>query len=174
MRPSEHSLHHLSKHPLPYRPHQPHHRLMRWQRVGITTAGALLLITGAAWLALHYSVGAGAGELPHPAQAWLLRGHGLVGFVGLFLFGVLAAAHVPQGWRLTRLHHNRRRWAGQRNSGIALCALAALLSMSGYLLYYFAPENVRPALGWSHTAIGVVMAGLMLLHRRSKLQSEQK
>lgn len=139
-----------------------HHRLVPWQRIGIYAAGALLLITGAAWLALHYSVGAGAGELPHPAQAWLLRGHGLVGFVGLFLFGVLAAAHVPQGWRLTRRH----RWAGQRNSGVALCALAVLLSLSGYLLYYFAPEGVRAALGWAHTAAGVAMAVLVLFHRR--------
>jgi hypothetical protein len=142
--------------------HRPHHRLIAWQRISFYAAGALLLITGAAWLALHYSVGAGAGELPHPAEAWLLRGHGLIGFVGLFLFGVLAAAHVPQGWRLTRRH----RWAGQRNSGVVLCALAVLLSLSGYLLYYFAPEGVRAVLGWTHTAIGVTMAVLVALHRR--------
>ena len=140
----------------------PRHRLVTWQRIGIYAARALPLITGAAWLALHYSVGAGAGELPHPAQAWLLRGHGLVGFAGLFLFGVLAAAHVPQGWRLTRRH----RWVGQRNSGVALCALAVLLSLSGYLFYYFAPESVRAALGWAHTAAGVGMAVLVLFHRR--------
>ena len=139
-----------------------HHRLVPWQRISFYAAAALLVITGAAWLALHYSVGAGAGELPHPAEAWLLRGHGLVGFAGLFLFGVLAAAHVPQGWHLTRRH----RWAEQRNSGVALCALAAVLSLSGYLLYYFAPEGVRSALGWTHTAIGVAMAALVAVHRR--------
>jgi hypothetical protein len=132
--------------------------LVAWQRVCIYCAGALLLMTGAAWLALHYSVG----ELPHPAQAWLLRVHGLLGFVGLFLFGVLAAAHVPQGWRLTR----RQRWAGQRNSGVALCALAVLLSATGYLLYYFAPESFRAALGWAHAGVGVTMAVLVAAHRR--------
>lgn len=153
------SSHHSSSQPLP---HRPHHRLVPWQRISIYTAAALLLITGAAWLALHYSVGAGAGELPHPAEAWLLRGHGLVGFIGLFLFGVLAAAHVPQGWRLTRRH----RWAGQRNSGMALCVLAVLLSLSSYLLYYFAPEGFRAALGWTHTAVGVGMAVLVAVHRR--------
>jgi hypothetical protein len=142
--------------------HRPHHRLVPWQRISFYAAAALLLITGAAWLALHYGVG--AGELPHPAEAWLLRGHGLVGFAGPLLFGVLAAAHVPQGWRLTRRH----RWAGQRNSGVALCALALLLSLSGYLLYYFAPEGVRAALGWAHTAVGVTMAVLLAAHRRMK------
>ncbi len=154
MRPNPHSA--LSK------SHRPHHRLVAWQRVSIYAAGGLLLVTGAAWLTLHYSVGAGAGELPHPAEAWLLRGHGLIGFTGLFLFGVLAAAHVPQGWRLTRRH----RWAGQRNSGVALCALAVLLSATGYLLYYFAPESVRAAMGWTHTAVGVAMAVLVAFHRR--------
>lgn len=144
--------------------HHPHHRLAAWQRVGIYAVGALLLSTGAAWLALHYSVGAGTGELPHPAEVWLLRGHGLMGFAGLFLFGVLAAAHVPQAWRLTRRH----RWAGQRNSGMALCLLAALLAASGYLLYYFSPEGVHAALGWTHTAIGVAMALLVVTHRRSR------
>jgi hypothetical protein len=161
------SSHHSCTHPLPARPH---HRLVPWQRLSIYTVGMLLLITGAAWLALHYSVGAGAGELPHPAEAWLLRGHGLVGFVGLFLFGVLAAAHVPQGWRLTRRH----RWAGQRNSGVALCALAVLLSLSGYLLYYFAPEGVRAALGWTHTAVGLSMAVLVLFHARRNPRLPEK
>ena len=161
------SSHHSSNHSLP---HHPNHRLVRWQRVSIYAAGALLLITGAAWLALHYSVGAGTGELPHPAEMWLLRGHGLIGFAGLFLFGALAAAHVPQGWRLTRRH----RWAGQRNSGLALCALATLLSATGYLLYYFAPQGVRAALGWSHTAVGVSMAILVALHRRSKPPATEK
>ena len=149
-------------HPPLGKAHRPHHRLVAWQRIGVYAAGALVLATGAAWLAVHYSVGAGAGELPHPLEAWLLRGHGLLGFAGLFLFGVLAAAHVPQGWRLTRRH----RWAGQRNSGVALCALALLLSLTAYLLYYFAPEGLRVALGWSHTAIGVVMAVLLAVHRR--------
>lgn len=150
--------------------HHPHHRLAAWQRVSIYAVGALLLITGAAWLALHYSVGAGAGELPHPAEVWLLRSHGLMGFAGLFLFGVLAAAHVPQAWRLTRRH----RWARQRNSGMALCALAALLAASGYLLYYFSPEGVRAALGWTHTAVGVAMALLVATHRRSHTPRDSK
>jgi hypothetical protein len=161
------SSHHSPKHASP---HRPHHRLVPWQRVSFYAAGALLLTTGAAWLALHYSVGAGADELPHPAEAWLLRGHGLVGFVGLFLFGVLAAGHVPQGWRLTRRH----RWAGQRNSGVALCALAVMLSLSGYLLYYFAPEAVRAALGWTHTAVGLSMAVLVVFHARRNTRLAEK
>lgn len=136
------------------------HRLPRWQWHGLVASGALLTLTGAAWLALHYTVGAGAGELPHPAEAWLMRLHGLASFVVLFVLGALAAAHIPHGWHMTL----RPRGATQRRLGIALCALGALLAATGYALYYFAPDAVRPALGLSHAALGLAAAVLTLWH----------
>ena len=138
------------------------HRLVLWQRITLYCASALLMLTGLAWLGVHYSAGAGADELPHPLEAWLMRLHGAVAYVGLFVLGALAAAHVPHGWHLT----GRHRWAGQRGSGVTLCAVAALLVLSGYLLNYFAPEAVRPALGWVHTGIGIAMGVLIAIHRR--------
>jgi hypothetical protein len=148
------------------RPHHPAphhaHRLVRWQRTALYLTGALLLGTGALWLAVHYSIGAGAGELPHPLEAWLLRLHGLAAFAGVFVLGVLAAGHSPQGWRLSQ----RRRWAGQRSSGVLLCGIGAALVASGYALFYFAPESLRPALGWAHAAVGLTMALLVGSHRR--------
>jgi uncharacterized membrane protein YfcA len=146
----------LSRHPLRHHAH----RLVRWQRFALYIAGASLLATGGAWLLLHY--GRGAGELPHPLEAWSLRLHGLAAFAGLFVLGLLAAAHIPQGWRLS----HRRRWAGQRSSGVQLCVIGALLALTGYLLYYFASEAVRPALGWAHTIVGVTMGVLIASHRR--------
>ena len=140
--------------------HPPVHHLAGWQRVSVYAVGALLLLTGLVWLALHY--GAGAGELPHPLEAWAMRLHGLATFAGLFLLGAVAATHVPHGWRLSRRH----RWAHQRRSGLALCMLAGALALSGYLLYYFAPEAVRPLLGWVHSAAGIAMALTIALHRR--------
>ena len=138
------------------------HRLVRWQRLALYGTGAALVVTGVLWLAVHYSIGAGAGELPHPLETWCLRLHGLAAFAGLFMLGVLAAAHIPQGWRLS----HRRRWAGQRSSGVLLCAIGALLVLSGYLLFYFASESVRPALGWAHAFVGMTMAVLIASHRR--------
>lgn len=151
-------MHRASHHQGP--PHA--HRLVRWQRRALYLTGTLLLLTGCAWLAVHYSIGAGAGELPHPIEAWSLRLHGLAAFGGLFVLGALAAGHVPQGWRLS----HRRRWAGQRRSGLGLCVAGGLLVLSGYLLYYFAPEALRPALGWAHTGAGVAMGLLVAAHRR--------
>jgi len=143
--------------------HHRAHRLVRWQRVMLYGTGAALLLSGAAWLAIHYSVGAGSGELPHPLEAWCLRVHGLASFAALFVLGAMAAAHIPQGWRLT----GRRRWSGQRRSGLLLCIGSGLLALTGYLLFYFAPENLRPALGWVHAGIGGAVLLLGIGHRRS-------
>ena len=118
-----------------------------------------------AWLAVHYSVGAGAGALPHPAEAWLMRLHGLAGFAALFVLGALAAVAHPA--RLAPDAAPRR--LHQRGSGVALCALGALLVLTAYLLYYFAPENLRPALGWLHSATGLAMAGIVVAHRRRRV-----
>ncbi|HJV97434.1 MAG TPA: DUF4405 domain-containing protein [Albitalea sp.] len=140
------------------------HRLDRWQRLALYACGALLLASGVLWLALHYTVGAGAGELPHPLEAWAIRLHGLAAFGALFMLGVLAASHIPQGWRMS----GRPRWAQQRGTGAGLCTLGAALVLTGYLLYYFAPEALRPALGWVHSIAGLAMAALAVIHRRPK------
>jgi hypothetical protein len=139
-------------------------RMPLWQWIALLVVAGVLLASGVAWLALHYSVGAGAGELPHPLEAWLMRLHGLAGFAALFMLGVLAGAHIPQGWR----HGSRHRRARQRGTGVALCTLGALVVATGYLLYYFAPDTVRPALGWVHAGVGTAMAVLAAVHRRRK------
>ncbi len=148
-----------------YRPIQAlPYRLVRWHRLALFTTGALLTLTGVVWLVVHYLLGAGAGALPHPLEAWCLRLHGAGVFGGLFVLGLVAAAHVPQGWRLSRHRHR----AGQRRSGLALCALAGSLALSGYALYYLASEANRPALGWAHAALGLAMAAVLAVHRRRR------
>ena len=114
------------------------------------------------WLPLHY--GRGADTLPLPAEAWLMRLHGLAAFAALFMLGALAGGHVPHGWRATARGRDRM----QRRWGVALCTMAALLAASGYLLYYFAPDEVRPTLGVVHSVIGVAMAAALWVHRRSR------
>ena len=139
------------------------HRLVPWQRHTLYLSAGLLTATGVVWLGVHYGAGAGsANELPHPLEAWAMRLHGLVAYAGLFVLGVLAAGHMPQGWRLA----GRHRWARQRRSGVALCVLAALLTLTGYLLNYFAPEGVRPLLGWIHALIGLATGAQLVRHRR--------
>lgn len=144
--------------------------LRTWQRRGLYATVALLALSGAAWLTLHYGVGSGDDGLPHPLEAWLLRLHGAAGFAALFFSGVLAANHVPRGWHTTWEHPRQRSRRGfQRRSGVVLCSLGVLLATSGYVLYYFTPEAARPALGIAHAVIGLVLSMLLPTHvmRRS-------
>jgi hypothetical protein len=135
----------------------------RWQRWLLLGAAALLLASGGAWLAVHYLLGAGAGELPHPAEPWLMRLHGLGTFAALFAGGVIVGAHVPAGWRVSA------RLGTQRRSGIALCSLLALTVLSAYLLYYFAPEEWRGLMGWTHAGLGTAATGIACWHARRRV-----
>ena len=139
-------------------------RPARWQRWLLATTGLALLLSGALWLALHDSGGAGTGALPHPAEAGLMRLHGAAAFFALFCAGLMAGHHIPAGWHLSQ----RPRQGGQRRSGLALCGLFLLTTGTGYLLYYFAPETWRPALGWLHSAADAPMVLAAAWHGRAK------
>ena len=91
-----------------------------------------------------------------------MRLHGAAGFAALFFAGTLAAGQVPRGWRMSVGRARGPSGARlPRRSGIALCALGAVLAASGYLLYYFAPETVRPVLGIVHAVLGVAFWALL-------------
>lgn len=137
-------------------------QLAAWQRATVHATGAALLITGGIWLAVHYAIGAGAGELPHPLEAWTIRLHALAAWVGVFTLGMLSSSHVAHGWR----HTARRRLDRQRHLGVALCTIGAALILSGYALMYLAAESMRPALGWAHALAGAAMAVLLVIHSR--------
>jgi type VI protein secretion system component VasF len=139
-----------------------HLKMPRWQLRLLTLSGAVLLLSGLAWLLMHYSVGAGTGGLPHPAEAWWMRLHGFGVFLGLFALGVVANGHVVHGLRATRRHRRRR----QRVSGLMLVAALLLLVATGYALYYFVPEEVRNVWSWTHTALGVAIAAGSFWHAR--------
>jgi len=132
--------------------------LQRHQRVLVHGSGWLLLASGVAWLAVHYL--ADNGGLPHPLEAWMMRTHALAAWVGAFTLGALAAHHIPRGWHSTQ----RRRAAGQRRLGLALCAMALALVLSGYALMYWVPEPSHAAWGWAHSAVGLAMAAVLIVH----------
>jgi hypothetical protein len=130
--------------------------LPRWQRRGLYTSLAALTLSGVLWWVAHYSWGAGAGELPHPLELWMIRLHGAAAMASLFFTGVLATVHMPRGWRLKQ----------QRRTGATLVAGMATLVLSGYALYYVAPETWRTLVGNSHAAVGLVVAAVLLWHGR--------
>lgn len=130
--------------------------LAPWQRRTAVFSAASLFLSGLVWLPVHYWLGAGAGELPHPLEPWLMRWHGLSAAVGLFALGLVAAGHVSRGWGL-----------GQRRaSGLAVLLLAGTAAASGCALSYLVPGTWRPAVGLVHAALGTAMVGLGAFHKR--------
>ena len=135
-------------------------RLVGWQKSAFYVSTGVVLATGLAWLAVHY--GRADDALPSPLEPWTMRLHGLAAFAVLFVLGAIAATHIPRGWRLTL----RSRRARQRSTGLGLCTLAGACVLTGWLLYYFAPDTIRPALGWTHSGFGIAAAVLVAFHRR--------
>jgi hypothetical protein len=43
-----------------------------------------------------------------------------------------------------------------------------MLVATGYLLYYFAPDSIRPAVGWVHSLVGLAAAGILVQHWRAR------
>jgi hypothetical protein len=141
-------------------------QLPRHLRLLLHASGWLLLASGVVWLGVHYLAGAGAGELPHPLEVWMLRAHALAAWVGAFSLGGIASAHVPRGWHATL----RRRTPGQRRLGLALCVMAFALVASGYALMYWVPEPAHAAWGWAHSAVGVATTAALMVHGSGALQ----
>lgn len=137
-------------------------RLPHWHHRWLHFTAAVLLTSGLGWLGVHYLLGEGAGELPHPLEPWLMRLHGLGAFAALYGLGLLSAQHVPSGWRMTQRLHRP-----QRHTGLGLGVLAGALVLSGYALYYLLPEAWRAPVGWMHAALGLSLVLLGTWHGRA-------
>ncbi|MBI2384173.1 MAG: hypothetical protein HYV18_08900 [Gammaproteobacteria bacterium] len=131
----------------------------RWQARLAYASLALLLGSGALWLAFHYGlrVQTEFGPQPHPLEYQWLRLHGAAAMLSLIAFGSLLPTHIATAWSARR---NVR-------SGLCMVGACALLIATGYLLYYFADEGSRPWIGALHWGAGLAAPLLTAVHRRA-------
>jgi hypothetical protein len=142
-------------------------RLGPLQEAAVYVSTALLVISGAVWLVLHYFMAQNGqfGPMPHPLEPWMLRIHGAVAMAGLIVYGSLLPIHI------------RRAWAVRRNIvlGIVVAACMLALTITGYLLYYAGNEAMRPIISAAHWLPGLAAPLLLLWHvlsgRRTTAQS---
>ena len=112
--------------------------------------------SGVLWLIFHYFLqhqgefGVEANSFEHP----LLMLHGAAAFAALLLGGWLWKAHIAPWWDSSN----------RRHSGIVLIALAAMLIVSGWLLYYAGGETLREWTALAHWSIGLALALPLLVH----------
>lgn len=113
--------------------------------------------TGVLWLVYHYLLRQPGefGPQPHPLEPWWLRLHGAFAFGALWVVGLLSSSHLLNGWA-----SRRRRW-----SGSTLLAVAIVLSLSGYLLYYAGDERMRAFVSVLHWGLGLAAPLAFAWHR---------
>jgi hypothetical protein len=128
------------------------HGHLRW----VYASGIVLFASGALWLLFHYfvQVHGELGDRPHALEAWWLRLHGAAAMLMLAVLGSLLPIHVRRGW------HQRKNLV----PGISLSALALLLIISGYALYYFGSEETRPWISVFHWVLGLGAPLLLVWH----------
>ncbi len=119
-------------------------------------AFAALWLSGTAWWVLDrwFPAMGEFGPEPHSALPKLLALHGFVAYLALVLLGSLSH-HIASGWKANRF----------RVSGGVLVALAAVLAISGWGLYYLGDESWRAITHTIHLVVGLAAPLGWMAHR---------
>lgn len=128
-------------------------RLKRLQRYFLYAVLALLFLSGVAWAYWNY-LAASPGDFEANAKTWTMKIHGAAAMAILVLIGMLLTGHVRFAWRARR---------NRANGSIFLSAFA-VLTVTGYGLYYLGGERVRAWTSWIHLAVGLALPILLLIH----------
>jgi hypothetical protein len=119
---------------------------------------ALLVASGAWWLAVHYEgelVPEWGNELRRATlEAWAMKIHGAAAFVTLVAVGAMLTNHVRRGLLLAR----------NRVSGVGVLASFLVLTLTGYALYYVVADTLRPPVSLLHWIVGLALAPLVVVH----------
>jgi hypothetical protein len=119
---------------------------------------AVLAASGVWWLLVHYEgefVPEWQNELRRVAlEAWAMKVHGAAAFITLIAVGAMLTNHVRRGWTLAR----------NRASGATVLAAFALLTLTGYALYYLVADETRPPVSLAHWLAGLALVPLLVVH----------
>jgi hypothetical protein len=124
---------------------------LRWSIYALVAA---LFATGLAWWVLDKG--------PSSVRLYLIAAHGLAAMAFLVALGATFTLHVREGWR-RRLN---------RASGTVVLAVAGLLTLSAFGLYYIGSEALRDWASDLHIVVGIALPFLLAVHvvlgRRSR------
>ena len=127
------------------------------QHVLVLLSSLAVAASGAALLWIRYGLPLDEDSFSiyrHPTEPWWLVLHVLAAPVFLFEMGDIFLHHAKRHWR-ARLH---------RGSGGLLFALIALMTYTGYLLYFVGDERWHNAIKLLHIATGLLFASVLGWH----------
>lgn len=152
MRTNKHSLHHR---PLATATVQ-QFKLEAWHKYALYALVTALFTSGLAWLLARYflRVAGEYGASIHPLEHWAMQAHGALIIPLSFLAGGLLFQHMRRAHRALR----------NRNSGWSMLLTLLWLALTGYALYYFASESMRPYWSAAHWIIGLALPLLLCFH----------
>jgi cation transport ATPase len=127
-------------------------QLKRLQRYFLYAVLALLFFSGVAWAYWNYLWSPSDFEIS--AKIWAMKIHGAAAMVVLVLVGMLLSAHVRFAWRARR----------NRANGSVFLSAVAVLTITGYGLYYAGGERLRAWTSWIHLGVGLALPILLLIH----------
>src|SRR4029453_17731300 len=128
-------------------------RLKRLQRYLLYAVLGVLFLSGALWAYWNYLVVL-PGDFVTDSKAWPMKIHGAAAMAILVLIGMLLIGHVRFAWRARR----------NRANGSVFLSAFAVLTITGYGLYYAGGERLRAWTSWIHLGVGLVLAILLLIH----------
>ena len=142
-------------------------RLKRLQRYFLYAVLALLFLSGVAWAYWNY-LASSPGDFEISAKSWAMKMHGAAAMAILVLIGMLLSGHVRFAWRADR----------NRANGSTFLSAFAVLTITGYGLYYAGNERLRSWMSWLHLAVGLALPILLLIHiflgRRTRPSGEPR
>jgi hypothetical protein len=142
-------------------------RLKRAHRYLLYFVLALLFFSGVVWAYFNYFA-----TLPNDWQSssksFAMKIHGAAAMAILVLIGTLLNGHVKFAWRAKR----------NRLNGAFFIGVVAVLTLTGYGLYYGGGETLRAWTSWTHLLAGLALPILLLIHvllgRRTRPAAQHK
>jgi hypothetical protein len=126
------------------------------KRLAIYLVFVTLWLTGCVWLVLDqfFESRGQFGMVPNSWEPAILLVHGIIAILSMYLLGWVTARHVLRWWpaRLRRL------------SGGALATLFALLTLSGFALFFVSDDWWQHLAATAHDALGLAITVFAIQH----------
>lgn len=133
-------------------------RLERWHRHALYTVVVALTVSGILWLGAHYFLRSPGefGVTVHPLEPWSMKLHGGAALAMMFFAGSVMNSHIRRAFRAK----------SNLAAGGLLVAVLALLTLTGYGLWYVAGESSRGTWSLMHWLPGLAFPLLLSWHIR--------